>query len=308
MIVVLGSANMDRMIYVDHFPTVGETTVADYEVMHSGGKGANQSICARKMGSEVYFFGAVGQDKVGNMLLENFQSYGIDITGVNVTTSNLSGIAYITVDNKGDNTILYVPGANLSAKASQIPDYFFNENTVFLIQMEINPAENWKLVYKAKERGSRVILNLAPMKHIPVEIINHIDVLIMNETEAIMLAKILEIETNNFDKIAEYVSNNFNNTCIITLGQNGVVAVSKDGKINVPAIDVKALDTTSAGDAFVGTFASYYEKGFSLKDCITAGNIAGGLTTTKCGAQDSLPDMDEVMAIFRQIKEKRNLI
>lgn len=307
MIVVLGSANMDRMIYVDHFPRIGETSIAHYEIMHSGGKGANQAICAKKVGSEVYFFGSVGQDKAGNMLLENFQTYGIDVHGIDVNTSRLSGVAYITVDHSADNTILYVPGANLEAKASQVDDCFLTEETTVLLQMEISPAENWKLIYRAKERGARVILNAAPVTHVPEEIISHLDVLVMNTTEALMLADNLDIPSEDFDEIAKIISGRYKNTCIITLGKEGVLAVTPHDYIKLPSIDVTALDTTSAGDALIGTFASYYDQGYPFKSCLMAGNIAGGLTAARCGAQESLPTAEEIKLVFKGYSEQRNL-
>lgn len=311
MIVVLGSANMDRIVHVDHFPVIGETSIACYETMNSGGKGANQSIAARKMGSDVYFFGAVGQDRAGNMLLENFQAHGIDLAGTRVVTFHLSGVAYITVDKKGDNTILYVPGANYEVKASQVPDCLLNSDNVILLQMEINPVENWKLIHKVKEKkenGARIILNAAPMVHVPTEIISSIDVLIMNSTEALMLSDNLNIGSEEFSKIARTVSERFGNICIITMGEDGVLAAHSQGMIRLPAIDVNAIDTTSAGDAFVGTFASYLDRGYSLKDSIMAGNIAGGLTTTKKGAQESLPTGEEVTSVFKQLKEQQDLL
>ena len=308
MIVVLGSANMDRMIYVDNFPQIGETRIASYEVMHSGGKGANQAICARKIGSEVYFFGSVGQDKAGNMLLENFQTYGIDVSGVNVSTSRLSGVAYITVNSVADNTIVYVPGANTEVKASQIPDYFLTPQTTVLLQMEISPSENWKLIHRAKDRGSKVILNAAPLTHVPEEIISEIDVLVMNTTEAHMLADSIGIEYDDFEDIAKTIVARFHNICIITLGKNGVLAVTPNDYINLPAIDVTAIDTTSAGDALIATFATYYDQGYPLKTCLMAGNIAGGLATTRCGAQESLPTAEEVKTVLKALtEEERNL-
>lgn len=307
MIIVLGSVNMDRMIYVDHFPRIGETSVANYEIMHSGGKGANQAICARKCGSEVYFFGAVGQDKAGNTLLENFQTYGIDVSGINVITSKLSGVAYVTVSSSAENTILYVPGANLEAKASQVSDYFLTEQTTVLLQMEINPTENWKIIHRAKERGARIILNAAPVTHVPEDIISALDVLVMNTTEALMLADSLGIQSREFEQIARVISSKYNNTCIITLGKDGVLAVTQDDYINLPSIDVTAVDTTSAGDALIGTFASYYDQGYPFKTCLMAGNIAGGLTTTRCGAQESLPTSEEIKTVLKAYSEQKDL-
>lgn len=307
MIVTLGSTNLDRIIYVDHLPQVGETSMAKYEVSQPGGKGANQAIAARRIGSEVYFFSAVGQDTAGSILLDNLQSYGLDAHGISVVPAKLSGAAYITVDKNGDNTISYIPGANLDVKASQVPTAMLTSETVILLQMEINPVENWKLVHNAKANGSRIILNAAPIRHIPLNIINSIDVLVMNSTEASMFANELEIAFTSFESLSVTLANRFGNTCIITLGSDGVVAASNGLIYCVPALDVKVIDTTSAGDAFIGAFASYFERGYSLKDCITAGNIAGGLAVSKCGAQDSIPTGEEVTAVFRQIKEQRNI-
>lgn len=293
MIVVFGSASMDTIIGVDHLPTVGETVIGFSRLKNEGGKGANQAIAAAKLGNQVFFFGAVGQDSDGNTLLENFQSYGIDISGINVVPE-LSGNAYVTVSKDSENTIMYVPGANIEAKSSYVPDFLLKEDSIVLMQMEVPPTENWKLAARAKSRNAKVILNAAPASYIPDEALQNIDILIINQSEALAFAKQHDIDTKDFKEIAKYVFAKYKVICIITLGNEGVLAVTGETDYYIPAINVDSVDTTCAGDAFVGTFVSYLDSGYSIKDCLIAGNIAGALATTVRGSQKSMPSASRI--------------
>lgn len=306
MIVVFGSASMDTIIGVEHLPTAGETVIGFSRLKNEGGKGANQAIAAAKLGNQVFFFGAVGQDSDGSILLENFQSYGIDISGINVVPE-LSGNAYVTVSNDSENTIMYVPGANIKAKSSFVPDFLLKENTIVLMQMEVTPTENWKLAMRAKSRNAKVILNAAPASYIPDEVLKNIDILIINQSEALAFAKQHNIGTKNFNEIAKYVYEKHHVVCIITLGDDGVLAVTGESDYYIPAISVNSIDTTCAGDAFVGTFVSYLDSGYSIKDCLLAGNIAGALATTVRGSQKSMPSASSIRQLLIGEKDIKHI-
>lgn len=307
MVVVFGSVSMDTILSVDHLPIAGETTIGTSRLKNEGGKGANQAIAAAKMGNEVYFFGSVGQDLNGNILLENFQSYGIDIGGINVVPE-VSGAACVVVSGDSENSIVYIPGANKLAKSSSIPDYLLKEESIVLMQMEVPAVENWKLALRAKAKKSKVILNAAPANYIPEEAFKNIDVLIINQNEALRVANQLNIETSDYQNIAESINKRFGIVCIVTLGENGVLAVSNTDKYFIPAILVDSIDTTCAGDAFVGTFVAYLDNGYSLKDCLIAGNIAGALTTTKRGSQKSMPSAADIRLMIRRERDLKNII
>ncbi len=296
MIVVFGSINVDTIVNVDDLPMVGETVLGFSKIKNAGGKGANQAVAASKMQREVYFFGSVGQDQNGNMLLENLQSYGLDISNVNVV-SDVSGKAYITVSKNSDNTIVYVPGANLSTSVSQVHSHFLTEKTILLLQMEIQPVENWKLAIRAKNHGAKVVLNAAPACNIPEDILKNIDILIMNRVEAMVLAKQHNLYDVSPEEIARFVYLKYNISCIVTLGSGGVIGIENGTVFNIKALNVMSIDTTCAGDAFVGVFVSCIDAGKSFEESLMFGNIAGGLATTIQGSQKSLPSYDDIFSV-----------
>lgn len=295
MIVVFGSINVDTIVTVDDLPAVGETVLCSSRIKNAGGKGANQAVAALKMNREVYFFGSVGQDNNGNMLLENLQSYGLDISNVSVV-SDVSGKAYITVSKNSDNTIVYVPGANLSTNASQVHSNFFTKQTILLLQMEIQHTENWKLAMKAKRYGSRVVLNAAPACSIPDEVLENIDVLIMNQVEASVLARQQNLDNISPEEIARFIHSKYNISCIVTLGSDGVIGIENGKMYNIKALHVSSVDTTCAGDAFVGAFVSCIDAGKSFEESLVIGNAAGGLATTIQGSQKSLPSYNDILS------------
>lgn len=289
MIVVFGSLNTDMVMQVEKMPRPGETVLCpSYETV-AGGKGANQAVAAARAGTFVKLFGKVGEDEFGRTILSSLRESNVDLTGVGISKNHSTGCAAIAVNAQGENMITVASGANLYAKQKEIPDFLLSSETTLLLQMETPPQENWALIRRAKKFGAKVILNLAPAYEIPKDILESLDILVMNQIEATFLGLYLGFEVISPVVVARRVAANFGITCIVTLGEKGAIACSSEGVWEVKAMDIKAVDTTAAGDAFVGVLAASIESGMDLPLALRRASVASGLTCLQRGAQTSLP-------------------
>ncbi len=298
MIIVVGSINMDIVVQVDHQPAPGETILgSDYET-HPGGKGANQAVAAARLGANVRMIGRVGSDAFGQQLLSGLNHEGIDTHWLK-TLETPSGVAFINVDKQGQNSIIVAPGANARLKPEELRPEAFAKAKVVLMQLEIPLNTVRRAAKLGQEAGATVILNAAPAKQLEPSDYQDIDVLVVNEIEAGMLlgkaracnpAEALALADNLLKLIP---------AVIITLGEQGAVWKSDNDAGQLPAFAVAALDTTAAGDAFLGALALALSQGDSLANAVRSASAAGALAASKAGAQPSLPTRDELENFLR---------
>ncbi len=294
-ILVLGSINMDLLVRLDEIPRPGETVLGKSLERIAGGKGANQAVAIGKLGGDVSFLGKVGQDLFGDLLLEAMEESGVDIDLVERGRKE-SGIALINVDKKGNNNIVVIPGANWELDGEYIErnKEAFKDSKLVLLQLEI-PLESVKEALKlAKSLGKTTILNPAPARSLDQETIENIDILIPNQHELARLVG-LEVESkNSILKAARILLDKGIKEIIVTLGSRGVLYINKDRHKFYRSYKVKALDTTAAGDSFIGGFVSSFIENGDMEKSIDRGQRAASLTVQKFGAQSSLPTKTEV--------------
>jgi ribokinase len=299
-IVVVGSANTDLMVNVEHLPTPGETVLGGNYMIAQGGKGANQAVAAARLGAEVTLVARVGQDAFGRESFAAYQAEGIDTSYIIWDDSAPSGVALIMVDQSGENIIAVAPGANSSLSPADIlaAEAIVREADCILTQLEV-PVETVQTVAnQAEKHAVRMILNPAPAVPLPPELLAKIDVLTPNETEAARLAG-----GNSRKDTAEAVSvlrNKFHvKNIVMTMGKNGALVYGLRQEV-VPAYPVTPVDTTGAGDAFNSGLAVALARGETLTDAVRFANAVAALSTTRPGAQPSMPSSEEVEAFLER--------
>jgi len=295
MITVFGSINVDLVCRVARTPGPGETVRgSDYKLI-PGGKGANQALAARRAGVKVRLLGAIGDDGMADIALRELIAGGVDLSAV-ARTAGTTGLAIITVDEKGENTIVVSPGANARVRANAIPAGAFGKGDTLLLQLEVPFEENLAAAKAARTAGAQVILSVAPYAPLPAEEIALFDTIIVNEHEAADLARHLQVAVKGADATATALARRLGRTAIATLGPEGAVAATGSELIRVPALAVTPVDTTGAGDTFCGVLAAYLDGGADLKTAMRMAAIAGSLAVTKEGAQPSFPTRAEIEA------------
>lgn len=309
-VVVFGSLNMDYIISVNDFPKPGETVLGNGYGVSPGGKGANQAIAARRAGAETIMLGAVGNDadaiRVKETLLTNKvdASYVREVTGVN------TGAAFVFLAEDGENQIIVTPGANAcfkpeKARLSKLVNCL-RPDDVIVAQLEIPIDAVIEIGRMAKETGNMFVLNAAPGTKLPGELLESINLLIVNESE---LSTITGKTLTTFKEIKTACSNlcGENRNVVVTLGSNGCFVTTKQGAMHFEAIEVDVIDTTGAGDAFVGGLAAMLAEGKDLYQAVLFAVVAGGLTTTKKGAQNGIPTRSKVDAELHKLIKKGTL-
>lgn len=296
-IIVVGSMNMDMVVRTGHIPRPGETVLGGSFFMNPGGKGANQAVAVSRLGGDVVFVGKIGSDVFGKQAAQLFDDEGIDTSGLIEDDDNPSGIALITVDEAGENSIVVASGANSNLTPADVSSQLDNykDSKILLMQLEI-PIETVEFAAKkAKENSMCVILNPAPVNHLISSMFGMIDILTPNVTEAEMLTD-LKINTISDAKIAaEKINRQGVESVIITLGKLGAVLL-EDGEFHhIPAPEVKVIDTTAAGDVFNGALAVALAEGKTLIEATKFACQASAISVTKLGAQASIPFRNEVL-------------
>jgi ribokinase len=291
-IAVVGSTNIDMVAYTDQIPERGETVTGKDFAIGFGGKGANQAVMAARLGVQTYMVGAVGDDVFGQSAIKNFIDQGVN-TEYLATVSGPSGVAPIWVDGGGDNRIIVVPGANAKVTVAQVENAInsIKDLKVVIGQFEIPVEVTTAAFTAARKLGITTILNPAPYRDIPAQLLAVTDWLIPNSHEFQDLHP-QHLDPNADGVIAEYAAAQKINL-VVTLGEDGVVIA--DGAITkVAAQKVKPVDTTGAGDCFVGSFAFGIAKQMSPAKAAALGCQAAGLSVTRLGAQSSYPSASEV--------------
>jgi ribokinase len=293
VIAVVGSAMMDLTAYADVLPEPGQTLAGQLFTTGFGGKGANQAVMAAHCGAQVHFIGKLGKDVFGNAIADNFVKVGINSQCVD-RSETPTGIAHICVDGNGENRIIIIPGANNEIEVSRAVAAIdsIKNLAVVVAQCEIKQEVTLASFKAAKARGCITILNPAPYQEISTDLLALCDWIIPNETEFRELYG--ELPTN------EEILKSFRpgKNSIVTLGSQGAVFISADGQlINVAAPKVTAVDTTGAGDAFVGTFAHSIASGQDPVTAMTLGIKVASLSVTRKGAQSSYPHQAEIATL-----------
>lgn len=302
-VVVLGSINVDTTYHVNRFPQPGETIAAQSKSSAPGGKGANQAVAAARSGAQTAFVGAVGSDNEGQYMLEALKENDIDTSHINIDKYHGTGSAAITLDANGQNDIMVYGGANQAMQPGEFGDLSeLLAHTDFLIaQFETPQAVALDLFKQAKEQGVTTVLNPAPAHEIMPELLQYTDVIAPNETECALLTGIELTDEDSMLKSADYFRERGVKHLLITLGDRGVFYSTPDDHGLVPAFKVKAVDTTAAGDTFIGALCSQLEKDLAnVEDSLRYAQRASSLTVQRMGAMPSIPTGEDVKAALKQ--------
>lgn len=300
-VLVIGSNMIDLISYIDRMPVEGETVEAPDFQMGFGGKGANQAVAAARLGSKVSFISMVGNDAFGQQQLDNFKNNHINITGVGVGTKS-SGAAPIFVDKSSDNRILIIKGANNELTPEVLDKYadLIKNTKIIVLQQEIPLETNYHAIDLANQYHIPILLNPAPAnKDLDINHVTKVDFFSPNETE---LATLTGMPTNDMDEIKKAAHHMIKlgvKNMLITLGSKGVLWVNESTSQLIKAIKVNTVDTTGAGDSFIGSFAHYYASGDDIPTAIKHANQYAAVTVTRQGTQKSYPTADELSLLVK---------
>ena len=291
-IAVVGSANVDLTTFASHFPQPGETIFGQTFDMGFGGKGANQAAAARFCGSQVFMVARVGDDLFGPATIANFEKLDIDASQVRPVAGLSSGVAPIFVDPHGQNRIIVVKGANDALKPADVEAAaeILKSCDCIVLQFEIPLETVYYTIAFARKNNIRCLLNPAPAQPVDMQALTGLDYFVPNESEA---AAITGMPLRNIDdarKCAAKLLAAGIRRVIITLGANGALLAGSDGMAHLPPFSVKCIDSTGAGDAFIGSFATFLSEGLPEKDAVRRANLYAALSTTGIGTQKSFYD------------------
>jgi ribokinase len=302
-VVIVGSLNMDLVTRAPRLPRAGETLAGQSFVTVPGGKGANQAVAAARLGASVAMIGCVGDDAYGEQLRAALLAEGVDCQAVTPVTGESTGVALIVVDDSSQNAIVIVAGGNGHVTASVVDsfDALLSQAEVIICQLEVPLETVGHVLKRGHELGKTVILNPAPASGpLPPQWFAWIDYLIPNESEATALTGLPVDSTASADAAASALLAAGVSKVIVTLGEQGALFASKSRSEHFPAPKVQPIDTTAAGDTFVGGFAAALADGKSESDAIRFGQVAAALSVTRSGAQPSIPTFAEVQACAAQ--------
>ena len=304
MIVVFGSINADLVFSVDALPRAGETVLCPGHQAVAGGKGLNQAVAAAQAATDpevsVQMVGRVGRDGFAPLALAALEDAGVGIEAV--TQSPLpTGCAAVIVDRAGENQITVASGANTDLPPEALPEDWLGPETVLVLQMEVPLESNWAVVARAKARGARVVLNLAPAKPAPAALLPQFDLVVLNQIEAEMLAGTLALETGSGEDAARAIAERYGVTTVVSLGSAGAAAFAPDGAWRVGALAIEPVDTVGAGDAFVAGLALGIAAGVPLPAMLRRASVIGGLACLREGAAPAMPQAAEVEARLSEL-------
>ena len=291
-IAVIGSANVDLTTFNDRFPKPGETIFGQKFDLGFGGKGANQAVAARLCGAEVFMVARVGSDLFGPATIENFRKLGIDPTHVKQVEGLSSGVAPIFVEPNGQNRILVIKGANDALKPADVDAAAETLKSVdcIVLQFEIPVETVYYAVGFARKHGIRCIVNPAPAQAVDMAALKDLDYFVPNETEAETITGAPVKNVDDAKQCAEKLVGGGIKRVIITLGANGSLLAGREGSEHVAPFSVKSVDSTGAGDAFIGSFAVFLGEGVPEREAVRRANLYAGLSTTGVGTQKSFYD------------------
>lgn len=289
MITVFGSINADLVVPVVALPRAGETVIGDSYRLLPGGKGANQAVAAAKAGADTALVGAVGDDALAAAAIDPVRDAGVDVSAVVRLRGVATGCALIAVDAAGENQIVVARGANAKVDAAAIPAGRLRQGAILVLQRETPDGPVWAAAERARAAGARVLLNNAPAMPIPDERWSAIDVLVVNRGEILALARREHRTEGDPIAAARALADARGIAIAVTLGSAGSLVVAAGSAWHVPVLPVEVVDSTGAGDAFVGAMAASLVAGRPLVESVRVGTVAGGLACTALGAQTALP-------------------
>lgn len=301
-IVVVGSANMDMVVSLHRPPRPGETVFGQSFGMFPGGKGANQAVCAAKLGAKTTFIGKLGRDILGDKLIDTMRRAGVRLNHLMIDAEARTGTAVIVVDRSGENQIVVVSGANMEVRPQDIRRHrqAFTGASVALLQLEI-PLETVRTgLMAAKAAGCTVVLNPAPARALPRTLLRYVDFLTPNVTEAGMLSGVPVRNEADAERAGRKLLALGVGAVIVTMGKSGCLLVQNGAAKRFRAHKVKAVDTTGAGDAFNGAFALELARGADIDRAIERAMSVAAFSVTRMGAQASMPTRRQLTAFLRQ--------
>lgn len=298
-VLIIGSLNMDLVIEAPKLPVIGETLLGSGFITTQGGKGANQAVAMGRLGGNVAMLGCVGGDEFGRQLILNLQNNNVNVEMIKTLTDVSSGVAVITVVG-GNNCIIVNPGANgfVSPEMVQAHEEEIKGSAMIVMQMEIPYESVVKATTLAKQNNVKVLLNPAPARPLPDELLKMVDIITPNETECEIITGIKINSIDDARTAVRYLMNKGISQVLVTLGKDGVVYNSKDTIIHQLPPETKAVDTTAAGDSFTAAIALKLTLGDDIDTAVRFANQVGALTVSKKGAQASLPTLAEVNQVF----------
>ena len=297
-VIVAGSINMDIFASVKFHPKVGETVLGSELKYLPGGKGANQAIASAKLGAETTLIGKIGDDLFGKKLIEFFKEQKVD-TKIFIEKDISTGTAVVVVSKEtANNTIVVIPGANFLLKEQDFTNINFEKRDVLISQFEIPIEVIIAFFKKGKEMGTINIFNPAPAQNMPDTLLNLVDILVLNETEFSSISG-MAIDVSSGQSIINAIKKiqKTNLSVVVTLGEKGVVAIHNGEVLSVTGRKVEAVDTTGAGDCFVGAFGASLAEGKSFMDCLKFANVSASISVTRKGAGPSMPNLEEVISL-----------
>jgi ribokinase len=303
-IVVFGSLNMDLVIHTNYIPQAGETIDGEGFFTNTGGKGGNQAVAASKLGGDVKMIACVGNDGFGVEILNALREYNLDVSNVVVRADETTGVAVI-ICKDGDNRIILNAGTNYSIMPEEIEkliDDAGEEGDIFVTQYECRKETVIHALEYAKSKGMYTIFNPAPAKEIPKYAYKTIDLLVVNQTECRFLTGVFPENEESATEAISILKAMGVKDAVITLGKHGSITAVNDRVTIVPIIDVPVLDTTAAGDSYIGSLAVGLLNGKPLEDCMKEATAVSALTVTREGAQQSIPDKEELEEFLRPKK------
>ncbi|WP_236978222.1 ribokinase [Membranihabitans maritimus] len=299
-IIVVGSTNMDMVVKTDHIPEPGETVLGGNFFMNPGGKGANQAVAIARLGGDVMFISKIGDDIFGKQSSQMFDEEGIDTRGLVPDENSPSGVALITVDEEGENSIVVAPGANANLMPCDLEETLdkIEDVSILLMQLEIPLQTVKKAAQIASGNDMKVILNPAPVPGNVdgvIELFPFIDIITPNVKEAEMLSGIPVKDEKSAKRAGKVIYEQGVNNVVITMGRMGALVLESGECTYIPATEVETIDTTAAGDSFNGALAVGLSEGKSLVDSVRFACRAAAITVTRMGAQSAMPYRNELV-------------
>jgi ribokinase len=301
-ICVVGGINMDLVVQVPHIPRPGETVHGGQVARFPGGKGANQAVAASRLGASVAMVGQVGVDAFGDELIKTLDAANVEPSGVRRTADHATGVAMISVASDGQNAIVVAPGANMIWDEAAVGgvERAVNGCRVLVLNLEVPTEVIVRAVRAGKRAGARVVLNPAPHRSGDESVFGDVDFFVPNQVEAALFAGMEPDAVTDWGEAAERLRRLGPRAVIVTLADEGAVIVDERDPYRVPSFPVSVVDTTAAGDAFVGGLAVALLRDAPVRDAVRFANACGALAVTRAGAQPSLPARSEVERLIEE--------
>jgi ribokinase len=299
-IIVFGSINLDLTAYVSHLPQAGETITGRSFLTAPGGKGANQAVCAARLGAPTVFIGRIGRDAFGDQALSAVSAEEVDTSRVWIDPDAGTGLAVISVNEKAENTIIIIPGANGRLDGTDVnrATNLLDGNSIVMLQLETPLDSSLQLASLARERGAKVILDPAPAVPLPWELLRVVDIITPNEVETSILTGILPRNNKDASRAAQILLDRGVNTAIIKMGAQGAYFESNLTSGFIPPFPIQPVDSVAAGDAFNGGLSVALFGGKTLEEAVRWGAAAGAIACTRKGAIPSMPHREELESLL----------